>query len=395
MKNIVVLLLFYFGSAGWLQVKEQMNQNVVLHLAQDDSDRYINNIELQESERKYRRIFEYSMDGLMLWNDDYRIVDINSMASQMFGTTKDYLMGHFILDLFKYHQENQEEILQHIEHVIQYGDFGSVIKIETKDGIEKYFDLSTKKGMVDGLNFTVFKDVTESAKMQEQLRKSDRLTVIGELAAGIAHEIRNPMTALKGFIQLLEGSIKSEHAMYYSVITSELARIDSIINEFLVLSKPKAIKFQEIDVNQIIKETLDLLSAQAVLYNVQFDAKYESNLTSLYCEPNQLKKVFINIIKNAIEGMPNGGRITITLNQEEKSQIRISIQDEGIGIPKENLKRLGEPFYTSKERGTGLGLMVCYKIIDEHKGTIQVESEEGIGTTFHLTLPLGLDRLFA
>ncbi len=114
--------------------------------------------------------------------------------------------------------------------------------------------------------------------MQEQLRKSDRLNVIGELAAGIAHEIRNPMTALKGFIQLLEGSIKAEHAMYYQVITSELARIDSIINEFLILAKPQAIRFQEMDVNQVIRETVDLLKSQAILYNVQFMTQYEPTL---------------------------------------------------------------------------------------------------------------------
>ncbi|WP_342430396.1 ATP-binding protein [Neobacillus sp. FSL H8-0543] len=370
-----------------------MNQKVVLHLAQDHDKNYINKRELQESERKYSRIFELSMDGLILWNDDYRIVDINSMASKMLGMTKDKLMGHAILDLFESHRENQQEIIRHIEQVIHCGDFVSSIKIETKDGIEKYFDVSTKRGMVDGINFTIIKDVTEAAKMQEQLRNSDRLNVIGELAAGIAHEIRNPMTALKGFIQLLEGSIKSEHAMYYEVITSELARIDSIINEFLILSKPKVIRFQEINVNQIMKETLDLLSAQAVLYNVQFTANYESHLPYLYCEPNQLKKVFINIIKNAIEGMPEGGEITITLKKDEKNQIIISIQDEGIGMPKDKLKKLGEPFYTTKERGTGLGLMVSFKIIDEHKGNIKVESEEGKGTTFHLTLPLGLDRL--
>jgi two-component system, sporulation sensor kinase E len=381
------------GVAGWLQVKEQMNQNVVLHLAQDH-DGYINRIELLESERKYRRIFEYSMDGLLLWNDDYKIVDINSMASDMFGITKDCLIGQVILDLFKHHNDNKLEIHQHIEQVIHFGDFASSIKIETKDGVENYFDVSTKRGIVDGLNFTVFKDVTEATKMQEQLRKSDRLTVIGELAAGIAHEIRNPMTALKGFIQLLEGSIKKEHAMYYEVITSELARIDSIINEFLILSKPKVIRFQETDVSQIMKETLELLSAQAVLYNVQFDAKYGPHLPYLYCEPNQIKKVFINLIKNAIEAMPEGGKITITLKEDEKNHIIISIQDEGVGIPKDMIKRLGEPFYTSKERGTGLGLMVSYKIIDEHKGTIQVESEEGKGTTFYLELPLGIDSIF-
>jgi len=226
--------------------------------------------------------------------------------------------------------------------------------------------------------------------MQEQLSKSDTLSVIGELAAGIAHEIRNPMTALKGFIQLLEGSIKKEHAMYYEVITTELQRIDTIINEFLLLAKPQAIKYQLKDVNQIMRETIDLLNAHAVLHNIQFITEYGEELPPIYCEPNQLKKVFINLIKNAIEVMPHGGKIAVMTSQvrDRQGRIHISIQDEGKGIPKEQLKRLGEPFYTTKERGTGLGLMVSYKIIEDHKGTIWAESNEGKGTIFHITLPL-------
>ncbi|MEH7012959.1 ATP-binding protein [Neobacillus niacini] len=343
--------------------------------------------ELRESEQKFRRVFEDSMDGLILWNDKYRIVDINCSAMRVFGLSKDRLVGRSLLDLFSSLEEKKQEIISHIQQVTQIGKKCSSMIIEMMDGKVKHFDYSTKRGIVDGLNLTVIIDVTEKAEMQEQLRKSDRLNIIGELAAGIAHEIRNPMTALKGFIQLLESSIKAEHSMYYDVITSELARIDSIINEFLILAKPQEIRFQEKDICQIMRETVDLLSAQAVLYNVQFDTYYEAKLPLLYCEPNQLKKVFINLIKNAIEVMPSGGKINIAINSLEEQYIQISIKDEGFGIPKDKIKKLGEPFYTTKEKGTGLGLMVSYRIIEEHKGSIQVDSEEGIGTRFQITLP--------
>jgi two-component system, sporulation sensor kinase E len=137
-----------------------------------------------------------------------------------------------------------------------------------------------------------------------------------------------------------------------------------------------------------MREIVDLLSAQAVLYNVQFHTHYEEQLPYVYCEPNQLKKVFINIIKNAIEVMPNGGKITIAINSIKDQLIQISIRDQGTGIPKDKIKKLGEPFYTTKEKGTGLGLMVSYRIIEEHNGSIEVESEEGIGTLFRIKLPL-------
>jgi two-component system, sporulation sensor kinase E len=371
---------------GWRKLKKQIRNNEYCVKQQKVK-------ELEESERKFRRIFEDSMDGLILWNDEYRVVDLNCAAEIMFGLSKDQIQGRILFDLFKQQKDKQVEIIQHIEQVIENGNHTSSIVFESKDGKVKHYDYSTKREIIEGVNFTVFKDMTEKAKMQEQLWKSDRLNVIGELAAGIAHEIRNPMTALKGFIQLLEGSIKKDHSMYYDVITSELARIDSIINEFLIIAKPQEIRFQEGDINQIIRETVDLLNAQAVLYNVQFKTTYDGQLPLIYCESNQLKKVFINIIKNAIEVMPEGGNITITTKEINNQRILVSIGDEGIGIPKEKINKLGEPFFTTKDQGTGLGLMVSYKIMDEHNGTIRVESEVGKGTVFHLTLPVNAKRL--
>ena len=216
--------------------------------------------------------------------------------------------------------------------------------------------------------------------MQEQLRKSDTLSVVGEIAAGIAHEIRNPMTALKGFIQLLENSVGKDHEMYFNVITSEFQRIESIITEFLVLAKPQAIQYQETNLIKIMKDTVELLSAQAVMHNVQYEERYQEDLPTIVAEPNQLKQVFINVIKNAIEVMSDGGVISISIGETEDGLIHIEIKDQGGGISKDKIKKLGEPFYTTKERGTGLGLMVSFKIIKEHKGSVQVESIVGEGT---------------
>ncbi len=344
--------------------------------------------DLQENQQRYKQVFESSNDGLILWDHHSRIVDINLAAEKLFRLSKKELIGTLLYEPFRAKKQQMQEIIHHINMTLKKSRYMSTLNFEEKNGESRYIECSSNMNIIEGLNLTVFKDITDKVAMQEQLRKSETLHVIGELAAGIAHEIRNPMTALKGFIQLLEGSIKNEHAMYYQVITTELERIDSIINEFLLLAKPQVIRFQEKDINQIMQETIDLLQAHAVLHNVQFVTSLEGDLPSIFCEPNQLKKVFINLIKNAIEVMPNGGSISVIVKKMKDHQIYISIQDEGMGISKEKMKKLGEPFYTTKERGTGLGLMVSYKIIEEHKGTIRIESEEGKGTVFHILLPL-------
>ncbi|MCM3568706.1 ATP-binding protein [Neobacillus mesonae] len=348
---------------------------------------------LQENQQRYKRIFDDSIDGLILWDNDSRIVDINLAGEELFGKSKKQLIGQVLSDFFLTKDEQVSEIIHHINMALKNHRYTSTFIFEDQDGNSKFIECNSKINITEGLNFSVLKDITEKNTMQEQLRKSETLNVIGELAAGIAHEIRNPMTALKGFIQLLEGSIRKEHSMYYQVITAELERIDTIINEFLLLAKPQAIRFQEKDIIQIMRETIDLLHAHAVLYNVQFVTNYEKGNLPIFCEPNQLKKVFINLIKNAIEVMPNGGKISVTIKRIEDGQIYIAIQDEGTGISKEKIKKLGEPFYTTKERGTGLGLMVSYKIIEEHKGKIRIESEEGNGSVFYVTLPSDLNSV--
>ncbi|KYD31682.1 PAS domain S-box protein [Parageobacillus toebii] len=341
--------------------------------------------ELRESEQKFRSIFDHSMNGILLWGEGYHILDVNPIACEIFQATKEQLLHRpitaFIPEKERKHFYKLAQQCDRLGEAYAEMDFSN-------DEKQKIVEFSLKKEIISGVGMIMLRDITERKEMELQLRKSDTLNVVGELAAGIAHEIRNPMTALKGFIQLLQGSIKEDYSMYFNVIMSELKRIESIITEFLVLAKPQAIQYQQNDVCKIMQDTIDLISAQATMHNVQIVADFAPHIPFIYCEPNQLKQVFINILKNAIEVMPKGGEVTVRINRLDDSHIRISITDQGCGIPQDKIKKLGQPFYTTKERGTGLGLMVSYKIIEEHQGKIDVESEVDVGTTFHITLPI-------
>ncbi|MDF2857194.1 MAG: two-component sensor histidine kinase, partial [Neobacillus sp.] len=208
-----------------------------------------------------------------------------------------------------------------------------------------------------------------------------------ELSASVAHEIRNPLTSLRGFVQLLQ-SEDPTHQYYYQIMLDELNRINHIVGELLLLAKPQHIKFSRMSIQKILNDVISLLNVEASLYNVQIKKNFPDESLLLECEPNQLKQLFINIIKNSIEATQSEGAITITVEPVETKQLSITIKDTGCGISKDRLGRMGEPFYSSKEKGTGLGLTVSYKIVQAHQGTIQFESEIDEGTTVQMLFPL-------
>ncbi|UQD51504.1 PAS domain-containing sensor histidine kinase [Bacillus methanolicus] len=384
-----LLFLMPNGQKKLLEFTAKINRNGLnIMILRNVTERFKMERKLRESEQKFRKIFDGSFEGIILWNEDFQIVDVNQTGVKMLGLSKKDIVGQSLKTLLSEFNAKKENLKEYMKKLEKDGQITGTLSIKLDETKQKHFEFSTKSNLISGLNLSVFRDITEKLEMEEQLRKSDTLHVIGELAAGIAHEIRNPMTALKGFIQLLQGSIKEDHSMYFHVISTELQRMDSIINEFLILAKPQAVKYVECDLQKIVRETVELLNAQAVLHNVQFKTNYEKDLPLLFCEPNQLKKVFINIIKNAIEVMPNGGIITVSVKKTDDNKLHISVEDQGPGMSEEKIKKLGEPFFTTKERGTGLGLMVSYKIIEEHNGIIEVQSKEGIGTTFHIYLPI-------
>jgi len=231
----------------------------------------------------------------------------------------------------------------------------------------------------------IIRDISERKKNEELLINSEKLYVAGQLAAGIAHEIRNPLTSLKGFLQLLSsGRLNSKN--YFDIMKSELNRIESIVSELLMLSKPQVYELSCNDIRLVMRETITLLEAQALLHSIEMEVVYPDTPLWVNGVKNQLKQVFINVLKNAIEAMGDGGIIRIECVRKDES-VMVRIQDCGPGISEEQMAKIGQPFYTTKDKGTGLGLMVSYKIVDNHQGHIVVDSRVGSGTTFDIMLP--------
>ncbi|OAH57874.1 MULTISPECIES: PAS domain-containing sensor histidine kinase [Bacillaceae] len=232
---------------------------------------------------------------------------------------------------------------------------------------------------------SVSEDITELKEKEELIHNADTLGAIGQLAAGIAHEIRNPMTAIKGFVQLWQ---QETFNPYSEIILSELARVEFIMNEFLMLAKPqKTKKMNAVNLHALIDEVVTFMRAEASLKDIEIKMDIEGSLPLIEAEPKQIKQVMINLIKNGMEAMFDGGCVVVSATCVQES-VLIHIIDQGVGIPKEAIPRLGEAFYSNKEKGTGLGLMVSMKMIAHHNGNLSFTSEEGKGTKATITLPV-------
>ncbi|MBE4909529.1 two-component sensor histidine kinase [Bacillus luteolus] len=232
------------------------------------------------------------------------------------------------------------------------------------------------------------KTAFESAQNEAQ-----KLELVGTLAASTAHEIRNPLTGIKGLIQLLsEKYTDTEDQFYFSVIDEEIKRINEIISEFLVLGKPTAEKTEDNDIRKIISELDPLILSEANLYNIKYRVINDGEHPLLVkCTKDHIKQVILNLTKNAFQAMPSNGTIVIQL-QKSSSNCLITITDTGQGIPKEALSKIFEPFFTMKDTGTGLGLVVCRRIITLYGGTIEIESEVNVGTKVKIILPLSIKK---
>ncbi|PLS09567.1 PAS domain S-box protein [Neobacillus cucumis] len=335
---------------------------------------------------------ENNGDAILIFGKQGKVIQVNQAFENTFGWFKEEIID---LPLYKLPIIPSEVIdeVKKFEAMVKKGHY--VIRSETtrlhKDGstINVLLSISPIKDAIghnDGWS-VILKDITEWKKSQEMMQNTEKLSIAGQLAAGIAHEIRNPITAIKGFIQLMNSDIDGYNE-YFDIIISEIKRIELILSELLILAKPQVKKLERKDINVLMDQVITLLDSQAILNNVEIITEFDTEDTYIQCDENQLKQVFINYIKNAIEAMPKGGKLLIQIKQRDEDKLNICFKDEGVGMTIETLSKLGQPFYTTKENGTGLGFMISKKIIENHLGEVHIMSEPNQGTTIDVILPL-------
>ncbi|MCY0877147.1 MAG: ATP-binding protein [Firmicutes bacterium] len=321
----------------------------------------------------------------VFWSDEaYRIFGLEPQSGMSCGRLLSFI-----------HPEDVATV-EHAMHELGLGCSSDIrYRIRRPDGEERIVCAQGEavwQGNHVVQTFGIIQDVTDQECVkrrlqdsEELLRRSDQLSVAGELAAGLAHEIRNPLTALKGFAQLLGGRTADRERHYVEIMQGELERIEHITNELLMLAKPQVISRCTIDLAVLLEMAGELLAGQALMHKVSIVVRSAGALW-VRADEAQLKQVLINIMKNAIEAMPDGGTLAITSTQDER-EICVSFQDDGPGMPPEVVRRIGDPFFTTKTGGTGLGMMVSRRIVLDHGGMLRVESEQGHGTCVTLCLP--------
>ncbi|EPZ46292.1 PAS domain-containing sensor histidine kinase [Alicyclobacillus acidoterrestris] len=357
-------------------------------ISRDITDRKRAEMALIEAEVKYRTIVEESLVGVYIVEDNV-LTFVNRRMAEIFGYEVEEMIGMTAWDTVSPKDlsvavENVRKRLSGEVDSIRYQITGLCKNGETVDvevhGTLAYFN---GKPVIIG----TLLDITERIEAEEIIRKADKLAVVGQLAAGVAHEIRNPLTALKGFVQLMtEGG---NNAGYCEIMLSELNRINRIIDELLLAARPSKPVFERHNVVDLVQDVLSLISTQCVMKNIAVLPSIHTWVPSIRCDSNQLKQVFLNILKNAMEAVPEGGQIEVCVGRVEASdEVYVRITDNGFGIDETVLPKLGEPFYTSKETGTGLGLMVSYRIVQSHGGRMKISSQLGRGTTVDIRLPM-------
>lgn len=373
---------------------EQEGIRLILLVVQDlNEQEKLRQIEAyaDERDRRYSRMVQVSPEPILFHSEEI-IIYANDAAVKLLGAEREQeLLGRAIYDFI--HADDHPALMQSLPSItfeVENAEFkeyrmirldGEIIELEISSiGVFQYLDRPVIQ--------SVLRDVTERKKREQLIRRSEKLLAVGQLSAGLAHEIRNPLTALKGFVQLLK-SKTPDNIHYLDIMLAELERINYIIGEFIMLARPSEEKeFAFRNLNTLLNEVLNVMEPQALFQQVEMICNTDDKLPSIYCDERQLKQVFVNIVKNAIEAMSEGGRLWITSSVEDGDKLRLRFTDTGEGIDPAALPRLGEPFYTTKENGSGLGLMVSFRIIEFHQGHMRIETEKGIGTTVLIELPL-------
>lgn len=274
-------------------------------------------------------------------------------------------------------------------------------EIITKDGVHKILEINTsflegEKNQPGGM-VVLIRDITRLKKLSEEINRNKRLVSLGQIASAIAHEIRNPLSSIRGLTQFLFQSCPDEEERKgdLKIIMKEVDRLNQLINQVLDFSRPKKLNISHFSLSEMIKDLINLLKLKDREKAVQFQLSLESSVQSIFADQDQIRQVLMNIILNAIQAVDSQGKIVIDLQPSYcngKEAVLISIKDNGAGIRKEELNHIFDPFFTTGGQGTGLGLSIAYNIIEAHRGSIAISSEQGRGTEVKIFIPIGDGR---
>ncbi len=336
--------------------------------------------------------------GVFTTDDNDRITSFNPAAEEATGYGFEQVQGRPWREVFHWHPSQLEN------DRTQDANMRFDVECKRSDGnrlilgmtLAPLHERGEQKGLVG-----VFKDLTQIRELEEEMRRKQWLASLGEMSAGMAHEIRNPLGALAGAMQILRKDLQADETSQrlMEIAVREATRLDAIITEFLQYARPPALNLAEYDLNKVLAETLDLVQHEArARKGILIRAVPCAEALWAQVDQDQMKQVFWNLAVNAFDAMPNGGQLTITTGcrkvdivGRKADVVEVSFHDAGEGIPKNNLDKIFLPFFTTKKRGSGLGLAAVHRIVDLHGGWIKVESQEGHGTRFGVCLPRTAD----
>jgi len=352
--------------------------------------------ELVLSEMKYRRIFEGSKDAIVLIDCAGPARDVNHSGVELWGfETREEFTKHVSLSNLFTKGEGLNNFVARMERDGFVKNHETILRRADGTEINALISATLRRdgdNNICGYECTI-KDITERKRMEERIREADKLASIGQLAAGVAHEINNPLTIILGYARLLmkEHPFDDEMKENFKVIHNNAQMCKKIVEDLLNFSRQKKPQYIEADINNTLDSVISVIETQFVRHGITMVRNYDPSIPPVTIDVDKMRQVYMNLLMNAYHATDSGGYIHVCTHYDQaKDGVSIVFSDTGCGIPKSIQTRIFEPFFTTKEpgKGTGLGLAVSYGMVKEHRGEISFESEEGKGTTFRIWLPL-------
>jgi PAS domain S-box-containing protein len=348
---------------------------------------------MRDQTQHLANIMADSADAIVSIDNDNIIKSWNKGAEEIFGYTSQEMVGHSFHKMVPKELLDKDELDKIRQEVYEKG---FIRNYETyrirKDGRKIFVNITRtaikdENGNIIGSS-AIIRDITKMRELQRQLIHSEKLATIGRLSAALAHEIKNPLAGISGAIQVIGENIpeKDSRQEIIKEILRQTKRLDNTINHLLLYSKPRPLNKVYYNIHTLLDQVIIVLQQEPQMEKVEIVRCYDKEFTKAFIDPQQMEQVFMNIIINSLQAMPRGGKLTITTDQQRNKQL-ISFADTGVGIAAGMVLDIFEPFYTTKHRGTGLGLNISYNIVKSHGGTIKVKSELGKGAIFTIVLP--------